>query len=226
MSTPTRSCATAIGHSPAFAWALRWDHLGAVETCGERQGPRNTVASARPASGNVSRRHDGESRRLATPPRIRDRRTTTSPSTSSRSRSACPVCRPYSSMRSHRTLRRLACQPSGQETWTGCSSLPPAKAASSLARDRSTAPSQMLPVTRRTSWRTRRRNGGAQDRRRRPPGAPQQRRATGVQIRVQWVMASVGERWLFPPDLAILGIEGSTAEGRRAAILEAAHALR
>jgi hypothetical protein len=51
-------------------------------------------------------------------------------------------------------------------------------------------------------------------------------RATGVQIRVQWVMASVGERWLFPPDLAILGIEGSTAEGRRAAILEAAHALR
>jgi hypothetical protein len=51
-------------------------------------------------------------------------------------------------------------------------------------------------------------------------------RATGVSIRVQWVMASFGERWLFAPDLAVLGIEGSTAAGRRAAVLEAAQALR
>lgn len=50
-------------------------------------------------------------------------------------------------------------------------------------------------------------------------------KATGVPIRVQWVMASFGERWLFPPDLAVLGIEGSTAEGRRAAVLEAAGSL-
>jgi hypothetical protein len=51
-------------------------------------------------------------------------------------------------------------------------------------------------------------------------------KSTGVGIRVQWVMATFGERWLFPPDLAVLGIEGSTAEGRRAAVLEAAQALQ
>lgn len=51
-------------------------------------------------------------------------------------------------------------------------------------------------------------------------------KSTGVKIRLQWVMASFGERWLFPPDLAVLGIEGSTAEGRRAAVVEAAQALR
>lgn len=51
-------------------------------------------------------------------------------------------------------------------------------------------------------------------------------RATGVQIRVQWVMAAFGERWLFPPDLAVLGIQGSTAVGRRVAVLEAAASLQ
>ncbi len=51
-------------------------------------------------------------------------------------------------------------------------------------------------------------------------------KAIGVRIRVQWVMASFGERWLFPPDLACLGVEGSTAEGRGNAVLEAARALQ
>jgi hypothetical protein len=51
-------------------------------------------------------------------------------------------------------------------------------------------------------------------------------KAIGVRIRVQWVMASFGERWLFPPDLVLLGVEGSTAEGRRNAVLEAAQALQ
>src|SRR6266508_1681922 len=66
----------------------------------------------------------------------------TSPSTASRSRSACPVCRPYYSIRSQTSRRKLAWRPSGQETWMSWSSPPSAKAASSLARDRSTAPSQ------------------------------------------------------------------------------------
>src|SRR6185436_1617272 len=41
----------------------------------------------------------------------------TRPSTASRSRSACPVCRPYSSTRSKTSRRRLAWRPSGAETW-------------------------------------------------------------------------------------------------------------
>jgi hypothetical protein len=50
-------------------------------------------------------------------------------------------------------------------------------------------------------------------------------KAMGVRIRVEWVMAAFGERWLFPPDLAVLGVEGSAFEGRVAAVLEAAQAL-
>src|SRR6266700_523237 len=69
-----------------------------------------------------------------------------SPSTASRSRSAWPVCRPYSSIRSQRSRRRLAWRPSGEETWTSWSSPPSAKAASSLERDRSTAPSHGAPI--------------------------------------------------------------------------------
>lgn len=45
-------------------------------------------------------------------------------------------------------------------------------------------------------------------------------------LRVEWVMAPLGERWLFPPDIALLGIEGSTAEQRRGAVVDAARALR
>jgi hypothetical protein len=45
-------------------------------------------------------------------------------------------------------------------------------------------------------------------------------------LRVEWVMARFGERWLFPPDVAILGWEGATAEERRAALLDAARAIR
>lgn len=49
--------------------------------------------------------------------------------------------------------------------------------------------------------------------------------ALGVRLRVQWVMAPFGERWLLPPDLAVMGVEGATAESRRKAVLEAARAL-
>jgi len=49
--------------------------------------------------------------------------------------------------------------------------------------------------------------------------------ALGVRLRVQWVMAPFGERWLLPPDLAVMGVEGATAESRRQAVLEAARAL-
>ncbi len=51
-------------------------------------------------------------------------------------------------------------------------------------------------------------------------------KAAGVRIRVQWVMASFDERWLIPPDLAVMGVEGSTADERSTAVLEAALALR
>ena len=44
----------------------------------------------------------------------------------------------------------------------------------------------------------------------------------GVKLRVQWVMAPIGHRWLLPPDLAILGVEAGTTESQRAAVLEAA----
>ena len=49
--------------------------------------------------------------------------------------------------------------------------------------------------------------------------------ALGVRLRVQWVMAPLGERWLLPPDLAVMGVEGGTAESRRQGVLEAARAL-
>ena len=53
----------------------------------------------------------------------------TRPSTASRSRSACPVWRPYSSSRSQTSRRRLACSPSGVAAWTSWSSPPSASAA-------------------------------------------------------------------------------------------------
>jgi len=43
---------------------------------------------------------------------------------------------------------------------------------------------------------------------------------------VQWVAAPIGERWLFPPDVAVLGVEGASADDRRKAVLEAARGLR
>ena len=49
--------------------------------------------------------------------------------------------------------------------------------------------------------------------------------ALDVRLRVQWVMAPFGERWLLPPDIAVLGVEGATAQARRQAVLEAARAL-
>jgi hypothetical protein len=49
--------------------------------------------------------------------------------------------------------------------------------------------------------------------------------ALGVRLRVQWVMAPFGERWLLPPDLAVMGVEGGTAESRRKGVLQAARAL-
>jgi hypothetical protein len=49
--------------------------------------------------------------------------------------------------------------------------------------------------------------------------------ALGVRLRVQWVMAPFGERWLLPPDLAVLGVEGATAESCRQGVLEAARSL-
>lgn len=38
-------------------------------------------------------------------------------------------------------------------------------------------------------------------------------------------MAPFGERGLLPPDLAVIGVEGATAESRRQGVLEAARAL-
>jgi hypothetical protein len=49
--------------------------------------------------------------------------------------------------------------------------------------------------------------------------------ALGVRLRVQWVMAPFRQRWLLPPDLAVMGVEGATAESRRQAVLAAARAL-
>ena len=50
--------------------------------------------------------------------------------------------------------------------------------------------------------------------------------AIGIEVEVQWVFAPFGQRWLYPPSLAIMGVEGSIAEGQRAAILEAARSLK
>jgi hypothetical protein len=44
-------------------------------------------------------------------------------------------------------------------------------------------------------------------------------------FRVEWVMAPIGERWLFPPHVAVLGAEGATGDQRRRAVLDAAKAL-
>ena len=49
--------------------------------------------------------------------------------------------------------------------------------------------------------------------------------ALDVRLRVQWVMAPFGERWLLLPDIAVMGVEGATAQARRQAVLEAARAL-
>jgi hypothetical protein len=45
-------------------------------------------------------------------------------------------------------------------------------------------------------------------------------------FRVEWVMAPIGERWLFPPHVAVLGAEGATGDQRRRAVLAAAKALQ
>jgi hypothetical protein len=47
-------------------------------------------------------------------------------------------------------------------------------------------------------------------------------------FRVHWVMAPFGRRWLFPPDVLVLGAEGAEQDKdrRRQAVLEAARALR
>ena len=43
---------------------------------------------------------------------------------------------------------------------------------------------------------------------------------------IQWVMAPFGKRWVFSPDVVVLGADGGDAELRRRAVLEAARALR
>ena len=45
-------------------------------------------------------------------------------------------------------------------------------------------------------------------------------------LEVQWVTAPFGQRWLFPPDAAVLGVERANAADCRAAVLDAARALR
>jgi hypothetical protein len=45
-------------------------------------------------------------------------------------------------------------------------------------------------------------------------------------LRVEWVMAPFGQRWLFPPDVAVLGVESGTAEQLKSAVVDAARALR
>ncbi len=49
-------------------------------------------------------------------------------------------------------------------------------------------------------------------------------------MKVQWAMAPFGNRlrtrWLLSPDLAVLGADGASTAERRAAVLEAARALR
>src|SRR5207244_2428275 len=47
-----------------------------------------------------------------------------SPSTDSRSRSAWPLCRAYSSIMWHTIQRRLGARPSGQERWASVSNPP------------------------------------------------------------------------------------------------------
>ncbi len=44
-------------------------------------------------------------------------------------------------------------------------------------------------------------------------------------LRVYWVMAPIGERWLFPPSVAVLGVDGASPDQRRRAVVEAAKAL-
>ncbi|MGP8160174.1 MAG: hypothetical protein ACLQGJ_02975 [Candidatus Dormibacteria bacterium] len=48
----------------------------------------------------------------------------------------------------------------------------------------------------------------------------------GIQVHVEWVMAPLGERWLIPPDLALLGVMGADAQARLKAVLSAARTLR
>jgi hypothetical protein len=50
--------------------------------------------------------------------------------------------------------------------------------------------------------------------------------AIGISLRVEWVMAPFGERWLIPPDLVFLGADGAKAEQRQTAVVGAAAALR
>lgn len=42
---------------------------------------------------------------------------------------------------------------------------------------------------------------------------------------IQWVMAPFGERWVFRPDVVVLGSEGGDPGARRQAVLEAARPL-
>ena len=49
--------------------------------------------------------------------------------------------------------------------------------------------------------------------------------AIGVPLHAEWVMAAFGERWLVPPNLAVMGVEGSDWEGRQAAVLAAARSI-
>jgi hypothetical protein len=65
-----------------------------------------------------------------------------SPSTDSRSRSAWPLCRAYSSIMWHTIQRRLRARPSGQVRRAGCSRPPPASALVTRARERATASRQ------------------------------------------------------------------------------------
>jgi hypothetical protein len=87
---------------------------------------------------------------------------------------------------------------------------------------------EYLPVGQawRWSWIERTTEGGRSEKSRAYRVRFRAMKEIGVRIRVQWVMASFGERWLLPPDLVLLGVEGSTAEGRRNAVLEAAQALQ
>jgi hypothetical protein len=48
----------------------------------------------------------------------------------------------------------------------------------------------------------------------------------GISLRVEWVMAPFGDRWLIAPDLAVLGAEGSDSDARKTAVVAAAAALR
>jgi hypothetical protein len=96
-----------------------------------------------------------------------------------------------------------------------------------LARDHSQYPSYLSVGE---AWRE------AEDRRdqlefeRPSPGVYQthyrEMEAVGIHIQVEWVMAPLGERWLIPPNLAALGVEGADGEGRLKAVLDAARALR